>query len=1819
MAIWYLGLTEKCTSGTAYSYTLAWPDNLVGANDATSLSFWTGGTYTTLQLGSRYFDVTSVTTTPSAADYTLSNSDTFNINFVVFSTACCSNKLPLVPFLWESTLTGYTASDILTGDTSAHFLVNNSVVYNSTVYVPNVAVQLALVNNGLCNTSFSTYVGSSVTANDCNGAIPWSASTSVNESNLLPGIRWVYSATTDCFGNILGSPYTTYEIVGTRIPPGQVISTQYGGCLEIPDCATPYTASTGSAVITSGATFVSCATCTATTNPSEVWYYTATPCCGGTPITISILTGNSIGEGVSFLPGTVFEGSDGQCYDIDGQTVPGPASAVTPVTWYGGESACGPCIVDNPCPSPTPTPTLTVTPTVTPTITTTPTVTPTITPTESVVFVDMLVEDCCTHTFQLNLSVPLANSAIGLVYEVGGCCYEIMAVAPEIGIMSATTYYTDCTDCTLVENPCFNWTADLTNCCDATTTTIEGAGCTVPTNGQVINYTGTCYEVQNVQVGGAGTTFIPSFNIFNDCDECETIVPCPSPTPTPTMTVTPTVTPTLTPTIAATATVTPTVTPTPTTCVCSFLDVIVTSGDLLSATGNTFDPSQDGKVYLVYTDCNNLLTQVEYSVASAYTHTVCALSSQIGVLTDIFFYQDNAPLSGTSSWSNSYNCCSSPTPTPTPTPTITETPTNTPTETPTPTVTNTQTPTPTEPYDIYLLSGCCDGSLFRFENVAGYLIEGNAYNISGSLDFTGCATVIPYSGVGPTYSAIGVSFIEYVDCVVCTSANPCLTPTPTNTPTNTQTPTVTPTLTKTPTNTPTNTITPTKTPTNTPTNTITPTTTPTPTPTLPINELSYSFSITGTCADPNGGRIVFTPLGGVPPYTLDNDIPGTLPSYVSFTGTVEYTGLTGGTYVFRLNDSSGGFNSEQYINIVLEGCLDAVIVDVEDTTCGLDNGSFYVSGDSGSLPYTITLYQDTVQISQGPYSINPYEFTNLSPGDYYAEVVDFGGASATTATITVSASTGFDYGFSISGNPNCGINAGALQVTGETGVAPYTYLWSNGQTGDTITGLSASTYSVEVTDSNNCVVVKSAIVPNVSNFAVNTITVIQPGCLQSNGQVTVTTSGGTAPFYYSGSTGQSLSGVSSNSFTFTGVSAGDFGFFVRDANLCTVFGSNQIISQGGLISVNVNSGLNSCGSYGFINISVNGSAPPYTYSYSGQSSGVSSSATTNSNNYLFSSLSGDTYLIAVSTANGCTYYETVVINAVPKFNLTLSTTGATCGQSIGSVNVAVGSGYTGVLDYVVSNGMQILDTTATAFTFSNMSIGTYSVSVTDSDGCSINEAFNITGSTGVQFVLTPTNCVYGNDGQITATILQGASPYNLYWSNNVPSGQTGTTITGLTGGSYNLTVQDSNGCSATTTTTIVCGASIVSGYQLATICEREFITTYGTKRGMYEMLNEGYIDLVGTGATACTLNTAVFNYDIEISGITYSGPFYTGTTLNDYPSDNLWVDTIDNVLSGLTPSPIQSYTINLVDNTISLLSDCTGDEDPLRNTVFGLGLNIDYDITCATGATPTPTLTPTQTPTPTLTPTNTVTATSTPTPGLTQTPTPTNTVTATQTPTPGLTQTPTPTNTPTPNATQTPTPTLTPSSTPSTGIAYLFIEPQSGSTDIGQYMYDLGATFFGFTNGSVPNGTNPSLFNIDMNEYITFSGWTGGTFPSVRTQTVPQSSGGVDSFGNAISIYNFTTHEVPVNTVGGSAWFTWIIPTGATNNGIQQKIAYSINGNPNSMTTLIMDSSIYSDTFNYTGTTIPTGTYRVYTTFADLAFYINNGGNTIYFKGDTII
>jgi hypothetical protein len=275
------------------------------------------------------------------------------------------------------------------------------------------------------------------------------------------------------------------------------------------------------------------------------------------------------------------------------------------------------------------------------------------------------------------------------------------------------------------------------------------------------------------------------------------------------------------------------------------------------------------------------------------------------------------------------------------------------------------------------------------------------------------------------------------------------------------------------------------------------------------------------------------------------------------------------------------------------------------------------------------------------------------------------------------------------------------------------------------------------------------------------------------------------------------------------------------------------------------------------------------------------------------------------------------------------------------------------------------------------------------------------------------------------------------------------------------------------------------------------------------------------------------------------------------------------------------------------------------------------DPDCPNCILPTPSQTPSNTPTPTVTPTNTATPTVTPSETPTNTPTPTVTPTPTLyiSPTPTSTQTPTPTITETP--TQTPTNTPTPTQTPPTIYrAYLFIEPQTGSTSIGQFMYDNGSNFFGFTNESQPSQNQP-LFNTDMNLYVDYSGWTNGEFPTIIEQMVPQVSGGVDMYDNPVVAYNFTTTQVPANTVGCQSWYTWIIPTILTNNGKQSEIDFNPTGNPNLLTAVRTEQTIYTYTFNYTGSTLPNTTYRVYTTYPNNIFKLNNTQN-IYFRGNSI-
>lgn len=272
--------------------------------------------------------------------------------------------------------------------------------------------------------------------------------------------------------------------------------------------------------------------------------------------------------------------------------------------------------------------------------------------------------------------------------------------------------------------------------------------------------------------------------------------------------------------------------------------------------------------------------------------------------------------------------------------------------------------------------------------------------------------------------------------------------------------------------------------------------------------------------------------------------------------------------------------------------------------------------------------------------------------------------------------------------------------------------------------------------------------------------------------------------------------------------------------------------------------------------------------------------------------------------------------------------------------------------------------------------------------------------------------------------------------------------------------------------------------------------------------------------------------------------------------------------------------------------------------------------------TQTPTKTVTRTPTQTRTPTKTPTQTSTQTPTSTETPTqtptqtqtPSNSSTPTQTPT--FTQTQTPTQTETPTQTPTNTPTPSPTNLPIFKV-YLFIEPVTASTQFSGYMSSNSSTFLGFTNGIAPS-TNPTTFDAQMNTYFDYSGW-GSVVPAIQLEDVETVTGGLDTYGNLIEAYQFKTHEVTEGTVEGFAWYTWVVPTAATNGFVMEQIGINSLGNPNALINTQMNQIFYNMTVNYiSGANIPADTYRVYTSYIAPHSRLK-GTYNIYFKGGNLI
>lgn len=702
--------------------------------------------------------------------------------------------------------------------------------------------------------------------------------------------------------------------------------------------------------------------------------------------------------------------------------------------------------------------------------------------------------------------------------------------------------------------------------------------------------------------------------------------------------------------------------------------------------------------------------------------------------------------------------------------------------------------------------------------------------------------------------------------------------------------------------------------------------------------LTYNVLLTGDCSNTGAGAIELFPTGGTAPYIVDWYSPSIIvDTGVTTSSTV--TGLTAGTYSVLITDSTTPTNETLYVNITISSGNCATIGTVTSTTCGLNNGSAEILTSSACTPITFALYDlSGNSISTATTYSTSYVFNALSAGTYYVETLDCGGCSGFTGTIVVKPSTDLTFGlFSVNNSPCVGTNNGAIYITGLTGTPPYIYTWSNGAVTQNITGLSDGSYSVTVIDSGGCSYTQNTTITTADFLGIAGFTALAPTCFNSDGELDITISGGTPPYYYSLSNGQNDVLYATN-IIYTGLPAGTYIITVTDAALCTTSGMTSLDTPGAFTNVSVSTQNSVCATNGgSILVTALGGYTPVTFSLTDSLSNTTTYI--GGPSYTFTGLSSGNYTLTVSNGASCTYTDVITILNTTPFNLSVTTTGTTCNGINGSALITVDT--PGIYTYQV--GSQIYsNTTSQSILFTNLPAGFYTASVADASTttlpCIQTINFYITPSNTVNYTLDTSDCGGGSEGTITVLITSGTPPYTFNWTPSLAP-QTGVYYTGLTAGTYTLELVDSNGCTSTQSTTITCPTT-QTNYSVFNVCDTMFNTATNTKLNIPKMVYQGY-DEVTVGGNNCYLTGMSFTVYIDVDGNTYTDNFYTSSSLDDYPSDTLFVSTITNILL-LIPG-IASADADIVNNNLTINADCT---NSLSDKLVTIQLEITYDYCC---------------------------------------------------------------------------------------------------------------------------------------------------------------------------------------------------------------------------------------------------------------------------------
>lgn len=384
-------------------------------------------------------------------------------------------------------------------------------------------------------------------------------------------------------------------------------------------------------------------------------------------------------------------------------------------------------------------------------------------------------------------------------------------------------------------------------------------------------------------------------------------------------------------------------------------------------------------------------------------------------------------------------------------------------------------------------------------------------------------------------------------------------------------------------------------------------------------------------------------------------------------------------------------------------------------------------------------YLGTFNSTSNAYGTYTYTVSNGScGGDVTAKVVVLGQSASLTGTITSSNAI-------LCNGGTTGIN---LSATG--GTTPYSYLWNAGQTTQNLSNVGAGTYSVQITDANNCTIQDNITITEPAALA-NALTQTQAILCFGDASAALSnnTSGGTAPYAYLWNAGQTTSNVSN-------LPVGFYKVEIKDANNCVYWDSIQV-TQPALITAQ------------YQNIFCNTSSYALPSGRVIQSSGI--------------------YQDTIPAANGC--------DSIITLDLTLSNIQT---QANMVSNVSCFGFNDGATSVVATGGVQpynyLWNNNQTTASINNLSPGSYSVIIKDDVNCLDTLTVNITSPAELVVTVSPSvEFCEGNTALLIASAVGGVEPYNVSWNNNVNAWSQNVQPSATT--TYTVTVTDNNGCVST--------------------------------------------------------------------------------------------------------------------------------------------------------------------------------------------------------------------------------------------------------------------------------------------------------------------------------------------------------------------------------------------------------------------------------------